>query len=148
MRKDPLPVFCFHVQLPGYGNEAFFKSVSGLRYETEIVPVKEGGQNLTTYQLVGSVKWSNIVLKQGFTKDSGLLKWRKEWTEPRGGKRLDGTITQLNTALQPRASWTFKRGWPIKWEISEFDASKNELAIETLEIAHEGLIFAAQGGDE
>jgi phage tail-like protein len=148
MRKDPLPVFCFHVQLPGYGNEAFFKSVSGLRYETEIVPVKEGGQNLTTYQLVGSVKWSNIILKQGFTKDSGLLKWRKEWTEPRGGKRLDGTITQLNTALQPRASWTFKRGWPVKWEISEFDASKNELAIETLEIAHEGLIFASQGGDE
>ncbi len=148
MRKDPLPVFCFHVQLPGYGNEAFFKSVSGLRYETEIVPVKEGGQNLTTYQLVGSVKWSNIVLKQGFTKDSGLLKWRKEWTEPRGGKRIDGTITQLNTALKPRASWTFKRGWPVKWEVSEFDASKNELAIETLEIAHEGLIFAAQGGDE
>ena len=87
VRKDPLPVFCFHVQLPGVGGEAFFKSVSGLRFETEVVPVREGGQNVTTYNLVGATKWSNIVLKQGFTKESsgsGLLKWRKEWTKPGG----------------------------------------------------------------
>lgn len=142
-RKDPLPVFCFHVQLPGVGGEAFFKSVSGLRYETEVVPVREGGQNLTTFQLPGAVKWSNIVLKMGFTKDSsssGMLKWRKEWTMPGGGNRVNGTITQLDTAMNPQMSWTFWRGWPVKWEISEFDASKNELSIETLEIAHEGLI--------
>ena len=142
-RKDPLPVFCFHVQLPSIGAEAFFKSVSGLRYETEIVPVREGGQNLTTFQLPGATKWSNIVLKMGFTKDSngsGMLKWRKEWTKPGGGNRVDGTITQLDTALNPKVSWTFIRAWPVKWEISEFDASKNELAIETLEIAHEGLV--------
>lgn len=141
MRKDPLPVFCFRVQLPGVGGESFFKSVSGLRYETEIVPVREGGQNLTTFNLVGAVKWSNIVLKQGFTKDSGILKWRKEWTTPGGGNRIDGTITQLDTALNPVCEWTFVRGWPIKWEMNELDASKSELAIETLEIAHEGLIF-------
>ena len=142
VRKDPLPVFCFHVQL--LGGEAFFKSVSGLRYETEVVPVREGGQNATTFQLFGATKWSNIVLKQGFTKDSsasGLLKWRKEWLEPGGGRRLSGTITQLDTALNAQVSWTFVRAWPVKWEISEFDASKSELAIETLEIAHEGLIF-------
>lgn len=140
-RKDPLPVFCFHVQLPGVGGEAFFKSVSGLRYETEIVPVREGGQNLTTFNLIGAVKWSNIVLKQGFTKDSGMLRWRKEWTKPGGGNRVDGTITQLDTALTAQCTWTFVRGWPTKWEMNELDASKNELAIETLEIAHEGLIF-------
>lgn len=142
-RKDPLPVFCFHVQLPGIGAEAFFKSVSGLQYETEVVPVREGGQNLTTFQLPGGVKWSNIVLKMGFTKDSassGMLKWRKEWTRPGGGNRVDGTITQLDTALNRQVSWTFVRGWPVKWEISELDASKSELAIETLEIAHEGIV--------
>ncbi len=138
-RKDPLPVFCFHVQLEGLGGELFFKSVSGLRYETEVVPVREGGQNLTTFQLPGAVKWSNIVLKQGFTKDSALLRWRKEWTVPGGGNRLGGTITQLDTALNRQVSWTFVRAWPVKWEISEFDASKNELAIETLELAHEGI---------
>ncbi len=142
-RKDPLPVFCFHVKLDFMGAEAFFKSVSGLRYETEVVPVREGGQNLTTFQLPGAVKWSNIILKMGFTKESasiGMLKWRKSWTEPGGGNRSGGTITQLDTAMEPQMSWSFVRGFPVKWEISEFDASKNELAIETLEIAHEGIV--------
>ena len=141
MRKDPLPVFCFKVQVPGYGDDAFFKSVSGLRYETEVVPVREGGQNLTTYQLPGAVKWSNIVLKQGFTKDSGLLRWRVEWTKRNFGPRVAVTIVQLNTALERCASWTAVRAWPVKWEISEFDAAKSELAIETLELAHEGIEY-------
>jgi phage tail-like protein len=148
-RKDPLPVFCFKVDLKlpsGKGGEAFFKSVTGLKYETEVVPVREGGQNQTTYQLVGATKWSNLVLKQGYTGNSALLEWREEWIKAfSGGKKFtritSGTITQLNTALEPVATWTFFRGWPAKWEISEFDASKSELAIETLEIAHEGLEF-------
>jgi len=141
-RKDPLPVFCFHVKIDGMDGEAFFKSVSGLRYEMETIPVREGGNNATTYQLVGVAKWSNIVLKQGFTAQSaatGLLKWRDDWLSDRGGRRLNGTITILDTALKPQKSWTWTRGLPVKWELSEFDASKSELAIETIEIAHEGL---------
>ena len=55
--------------------------------------------------------------------------------------RSPATIIQLNTALKPMATWTFYRGWPCKWEIGEFDASKSELAIETLEIAHNGIEF-------
>ncbi len=149
-RKDPLPVFCFKVdlQLPGgKGGEAFFKSVSGLKYETEVVPVREGGQNQTTYQLVGATKWSNIVLKQGYTGNSVLLAWRQEWINAFSSgsspafTRIDGTITQLNTALEPMSTWKFFRGWPAKWEVSEFDAAKSELAIETLELAHEGITF-------
>lgn len=152
-RRDPLPVFCFKVDLKlpdGTGGEAFFKSVSGLKYETEIVPVREGGQNQTTYQLIGATKWSNLVLKQGFTANSALIKWREEWIAAfSGGKqftRIDsGTITLLDTALNKMAEWTFYRGWPAKWEVSELDASKSELAIETLEIAHEGLTYKRVG---
>ncbi len=144
-RKDPLTVFCFKVELSlpgGGGGEAFFKSVSGLKYETEVVPVREGGANDTTFLLQGATKWSNIVLKQGFTGSSALLKWREEWL---GGKMIrieTGKIIQLDTKqLTPVAKWTFVRGWPCKWELSELDASKSELSIETLEIAHEGLKF-------
>jgi len=126
--------------------DAFFKSVSGLRSETEVVPVRVGGENGTTRQLVGATKFSNIVLKQGFTGSSAMLKWREEWMNPGPKTRLSGTIIQLNTALVEVARWTFTRGWPCKWEISEFDASKSELAIETLEIAHEGLTFGTGGG--
>ena len=145
-RRDPLPVFCFKVELiakSGTPGAAFFKSVSGLKYETEAIPLNEGGANNTTYQLVGATKWSNIVLKQGFTASSELLQWRENWLSGDRTKmnRITGRIIQLNTAMQPSATWTFFDGWPCKWEIGEFDASKSELAIETLEIAHNGLSF-------
>jgi phage tail-like protein len=144
-RKDPLPVFCFHVSLQSISSELFFKSVSGLKWETEMIPIRVGGQNYTSFNLVGGTKWSNLVLKQGFTKSSELLAWRQRWMD-RSGERKYGTITQLDTALNEKARWKFIRGVPVKWEISEFDGSKSELAIETLEIAHEGLEYEAVGG--
>jgi phage tail-like protein len=143
-RQDPLPVFCFKVTLDGGKGEAFFKSASGLRYETEVVPVREGGVNDTTFNLVGGTKWSNIILKQGYTGSSDLLSWREEWISGKMTRR-GGVITQMNTALKEIASWTFTRGWPCKWEIAEFDAAKSELAIETLEIAHEGITWSKPG---
>jgi phage tail-like protein len=143
-RKDPLPVFAFLVRftnLPG-NVEGFFKSVSGLKFETEVVPVSAGGANDTTFQLPGATKWGNLVFKQGFTNSSALMTWRQKWLKGEMN-RTGGTIIQLDTALKPSAQWDFVRGWPSKWEIGEFDASKSELAIETLEIAHEGLTFSA-----
>jgi phage tail-like protein len=147
-RRDPLPVFCFFVQIPKLtadNGHMFFKSVSGLRYETEIVPVRAGGVNDTTFNLVGGTKWSPLVLKQGFTNGSKLLEWRQGWLDGSAMTRLDGSIIQLDTAMNPMAQWDFKQGWPSKWEMAEFDASKNELAIETLEIAHNGLIYKPAG---
>jgi phage tail-like protein len=144
-RKDPLPVFCFKVSLNLGGDQtadAFFKSVSGIRFETEVVPVRAGGVNNTTFQLPGATKWSNLVFKQGFTGSSALLSWRQEWIQGTMTRVTQGTIVQLDTALNPRATWTFFNAWPCKWEIAEFDATKSELAIETLELAHDGIKFA------
>jgi len=144
MRNDPLPVFSFLVDL-GMDGQAYFKGVAGLRYETEVIPVRAGGVNDTTYNLVGATKWTNLVFKQGFTKSSALIKWRQGWMSGKqeNMNRIGGTITQLDTALNKQAQWTFVRGWPCKWDIAEFDASKSELAIETLEIAHDGLTYVA-----
>jgi phage tail-like protein len=144
-RKDPLPVFCFMVKIDCLGLpedlQGFFKSVSGLKFETEIVPVSAGGANDTTFQLPGTTKWGNLVFKQGFMSSSALFGWRQKWLKG-DMERSDGTITLLNTALKATAEWKFTHGWPCKWEIGEFDASKSELAVETLEIAHEGLTFS------
>lgn len=149
-RTQPLPVFCFHVSLELKGGDtgvAFFKSVGGLKYETEVVPVREGGVNDTTWQLVGATKWANLILKQGYTGSSALLKWRESWLKRDGAKdRITGTITQLDGNLREQAKWKFYRGWPAKWELSELDASKSELSIETLEIAHEGLEWSKGSG--
>ncbi|HEX3871930.1 MAG TPA: phage tail protein [Pirellulales bacterium] len=141
--SHPLPAFAFQVQIGGHQNSvAYFKSVSGLKYETETVPVVAGGSNSTTFNLVGATKWSNIVLKRGFTKGSSLLFMRDNWMYKFPKTRFDGAIVQLNTQLQPVVTWRFTRGWPVKWEISDFDATKSEVSIETLEIAHDGLTIA------
>jgi len=151
-RRDPLPAFCFKVDLAigDSATTAFFKSVGGLSYEAEVVEVREGGVNDTTWKLIGPMKWKNLVLKQGFTilegKVSDLLTWREEWMTGEKMNRVNGTITILDTALNPTGTWRFNRGWPVKWELGELDASKNELAIETLEIAHEGLKYESPGG--
>ena len=143
-RKDPLPAFCFKVKIDKIGAELFFKSVGGLKVETEVVDYRAGGVNHATYKLVGSTKWSNIVLKRGFTTaETDLVDWRAKWVKMEPGKleRSGGTISQLNTKLEEVATWTWVDGWPCKFEVSELDASKNEIVIETLEIAHQGLTF-------
>jgi phage tail-like protein len=144
-RKDPLTTFLFGLALNGDGitmdpGTAFFKSVSGLKSETEVVDYSEGGVNEFTRKFQGVTKWPNLVLKQGFTGDLTLFYWKQSLV------RTNGSIFILGPNLQKVAEWRFKRGWPVKWEGPDLDASKNELAIETIEIAHEGLEALAASG--
>lgn len=146
LRKDPLPAFCFMVKISAKGleGEAFFKSVGGLKSETEVVDFRAGGVNHSTYRLVGATKWPNLVLKRGFSGSEAMTQWRNTWlmagVVDTKVERATITITQLDTRLQPKFEWVFQEGWPCKWELSELDAAKNEIAIETLEIAHHGLV--------
>lgn len=152
-RHDPQTAFCFRVEITGVADQgsvqAFFKSASGLKSESEVVPYKEGGLNTTTHQLIGPTKWPNIVLKKGFTGDATFINWRDEFLDDSKGRKLErreGKICQLDSKMKVVASWKFKGGWPCKWEGPDFDASKSELSIETIEIAHEGLEYKAGGG--
>ncbi len=150
-RNDPLTTFCFRLilNIPDQEQaEAYFQSVSGLKIESEVVSFKEGGLNHSTRQLVGPTKWPNIVLRRGFTGGNfHLLKWRLKWLRQAGEddneflKRASGRVVQLDSRFQEKCSWRFVGGWPCVWEGPEYDATKSELAIETLEIAHEGLEF-------
>jgi phage tail-like protein len=84
------------------------------------------------------MKYNNIVLKRGWTQDKSLWEWRKkviDGTTQRNG----GTITLMNEARQPALRWNFREGWPAKWEGPALNGKTSEAAIETLEIAHEGL---------
>lgn len=147
VRYDPLTAFCFTLEIDGlFGpDQAFFKSVSGLKSETEVVPYREGGLNGHTHQLVGATKWPNLVLKRGFISSppwgEKLLIWRQEWTSADNKvlRRKRGKVTQLDSRMQPVCHWEFLDGWPCKWEGPDFDSSKSELAVETIEIAHSGL---------
>ena len=151
-RYDPLTSFCFSLEIKGVVNEseAFFKSVTGLKNESEVVPYREGGLNAHTHQLVGGTKWPNLVLKRGFIAGPfKLVQWRQQWLADdhrKPLKRLSGKIIQLDSQMQPVCVWRFHDGWPCKWEGPEFDAAKTELAVETLEIAHSGLFFVPLDG--
>jgi phage tail-like protein len=130
-RTDPVPGFIFRVELNG--TTGFFRSVSGLAVEKEVIEFQEGGLNYTIHKRPGATKWPNLVLKRGFTGDMSLYDWFMS------GARVSGKITMLDARMVEIVTFQFKNGFPAKWQGPELDASKNEIAIETLEIAHDGL---------
>src|SRR6185295_3583941 len=156
-RRTPFPSYYFEVEIEG---QVFpFKSCSGLKIEQAVVEVEEGGFNATVHKLPGRTKYANIVLKMGFCgADSPLYLLKKRfqndapiqseassanrgWQAP---NRFSGTITQKGPNGS-EAKWMFRNGWIAKWEGPDLDASKNEVSIETIEIAHEGLYMMPQG---
>jgi phage tail-like protein len=122
--------------------EGIFQSVDGLNSETEIIEHRHTGPkgNLIINKIPGALKWGNITFKRGITDDKKLQDWRKKIEDGQiEANRKNGTITLYSPDLKPVAKYTFVKGWPTKWNASTLDASKNEMAIETMEIAHEGL---------
>jgi phage tail-like protein len=137
-RKDPYAAFNFLVEIDGI-TKAGFSEVSGLDSETDIIEYRTGDdKDLTATKLPGRTKYSNITLKRGFTDDASLWEWRKKVTD---GKieRKNGSIILLNEAREEKIRWNFREGWPSKWIGPDLKADGNEVAIETLEIAHEGV---------
>jgi phage tail-like protein len=135
-RREAFGAYYFTVQIQGQNHlENMFRSCSGLKSESEVIELAEGGLNDTTHKLIGRTKFPNIVLKVGF---AGKSLWDLRKQSEAGKKRFSGAIIQLGPNGQ-KAKWTFKQGWICKWEGPDFDAGKNEISIESIEIAHEGL---------
>ena len=140
-RNDPYGQFNFTVEMDGM-TVGGFSEVSGLTTDTNIIESREGNEKHgTTRKLPGLMKYNNIVLKRGWTKDKGLWEWRKKAIDGKT-ERKSGTICLLDEARQPALRWNFREGWPSKWEGPALNGKTSEVAIETLEIAHEGLEMA------
>jgi phage tail-like protein len=140
-RNDPYGQFNFLVEVDGVFIGGF-SECSGLVGDTNIIEYREGNeQQGTTRKLPGLMKYNNIVLKRGWTKDRSLWNWRKKVVDGKT-QRTSGTITLLDEARQPALRWNFREGWPSKLEGPALNAKTSEVAIETLEIAHEGLELA------
>lgn len=136
LRKDVVRRFTFRVEIEGL-DAGFFRSVSGLSIENEVVEFREGGSDVVR-KLIGSRKWPNLVLKQGFSGSTALYEWFNSFGKG-SPTRVNGTIIMLAADLSELARWEFHNGFPVKWEGPDFDASSNDVPIETIEIAHEGL---------
>ena len=139
-RNDPFAAFNFLVDIGGA--TAGFSEVSGLTTETDVIEYRTGAMDITVTKLPGLKKFTNIVLKRGFTDSKDLWEWRKTVIDGKTERR-DGTITLLNEARQPALRWNFYFGWPSKWEGPTMNAKTNEVAIETLNITCEKIELVA-----
>jgi len=119
--------------------EAGFQEVSGLGAQLEVTPYAEGGLNDYVHQLPLRHSWNRIVLKRGITRDEGVWKWYLAGLSQSIGARRDGSITLLNADGAPAMSWFFRGGLASKWDGPAFNAQQGSFAIESLEIAHEGI---------
>ncbi len=136
-RKDPFRSFNFKVELDGIAR-AGFRECSGLDASQDPIEYREGTEGLSARKLPGLNKYSNITLKWGMTDDTELWDWRKKAAAGRI-QRKNGSIVLLDDAGEEKMRWNFRDAWPTKWTGPSFNATGNEVAIETLEIVHEGL---------
>lgn len=155
---DPYRGFKFKVLIPGFGAEIGFASCSGLTEETEIVEYREGTNPITMRKLPGLTSFENIVLSRGLSSSDDVLKWRARVAESvgRGDGVAPGTtpgfrndvIIQLfdkGNDEKPVKEWRVLEAWPARLEIGDLDASSSDVVLETLELAHEGLLQTSGG---
>jgi len=128
--------FHFKVEFANQIGEYEFQSVSGLNVELETEQVAEGGENRFKHKLPVSTRYPNLVLKRGIRVDSALTKWCREALEDFDIKPTNITISLLNENHEPLMTWNVVHAYPIKWSVSEFNAEKSQLAIESIELAY------------
>jgi phage tail-like protein len=135
-RKDPYRAFNYIVEIDGIISGGF-SEVSGMRIETEVYSIKEGGLNSFEYKLPKSTKFSDITLKRGIT-DWDLYNWYLDVIYG-NIKRKNGSIILRDTGEDEKMTWYFFEAYPIKWEGSTFSASGSSIATETLVLTHHGM---------
>jgi phage tail-like protein len=120
-------------------NEAVFTELSGFQIETEVTEYNEGGQNGHVHRLPGRMKVGNITLKHGMLVSNKLFKWCRDVLE---GKieRENITLTMFDSKGEVVVEWEFANAYPVKWSAPQFSSDGKNVAVESLELAHDGLI--------
>jgi len=115
-----------------------FSECSGLEMTMDVEEYKEGGNNGLILRFPTRVKWANLRLKRGLALADDLWQWHYDFSQGVVLRR-DGVVTLLDDRQNPVKVWSFTRGLPVKWSGPSLNAAQGQLAIEELEIAHEGL---------
>jgi phage tail-like protein len=151
--EDPLPAFNFFVSLdpadahlppkqaaliPTVALGAFAE-VRGLGGELEVMAYAEGGVNDFVHQLPVRHTWGRITLRRGVIRDLALWTWYQAGLNGSLGARRDGCIAVCDEAGNPAVVWSFYRALATKWIGPELNAGQSAVALDGLEIAHEGL---------
>jgi phage tail-like protein len=151
-----LRAFRFQVKLLRSGGvtgetlaDGAFQECTGLGLELDVQELVEGGRNDGVVRRVGRAKYGPITLKRGMFYDGGavnrdLWEWLQGIAEGRRPvRRYDGIVEVMSSGDDVVARWTFDRGLPSKLDGPQLNARTGEIAIEELQIAHEGLRLVA-----
>ncbi|MDD2313558.1 MAG: phage tail protein [Proteiniphilum sp.] len=134
------PLVKFHFQVEWGGTKIGFTEVSGLDVESEVVEYRDGAsREYSKLKMPGMQKYGNITLKRGtFKSDNEYFNW---WNTVQLNtiERRDITISLLNEEHEPVVTWKVKNAWPTKVQSTDLKADGNEVAIESMELVHEGL---------
>lgn len=143
-RDDPFTAFNFQIDFgfaPADTLRGGFREVSGLDAEIAQISYRTGTETTTVRKLPGLVTYSNIVLKRGLVSDLAFWNWTKGVINGQVN-RVNGTITMLDATRSPVLRFTVRNAWPCRWTGPSLDAQANTVALETLEICHEGFEVA------
>ena len=138
-RKDPYLAFNFKVEITGLVVGGF-SEVSGLQVETEVEDYREGGLNHYVHKLPGPSRYpTNLTLKHGLTDIDGLWKWHQEVVQGLI-KRKKVSILLYDSARKEKWRWDFDGALPVKWIGPELRAGSTDVAVESIEFVHKGMI--------
>ena len=142
-RSDLYPPSAFYFKLV-FANapekDTSFQEVSGIGSEIDFLETVEGGENRFVYRLPKGVKHPLLSLKRGIADlNSPLVKWCKAVLEGDFVKPIETQevkVYLLDENHNPLRGWSFAHAYPVKWEIDSFNSTKNEVAIETVELSY------------
>jgi phage tail-like protein len=139
----PMPKFRFEVDLGTELTNVAFQEVSGMDAENQIIEYrKSNSTEFSTEKMPGIVKYGNVTMKRGiFVNNNAFWKWHTE-IQMNTIKRRTVLIKLLDEAGEITMEWTLKNAWPTKITSTDLKSDGNEVAVDTLEIAHAGLTIS------
>jgi len=138
-RKDPYRNSRFLLEIDGIV-QAGFSDVTIPDISTDPIEYREGNEDTTVRKLPGLTKYGNLTLKWGITDSMELFEWRKMVIQGKTGEARKNIAVILQDEIGNEAArWNFREAWPIKYDAPDLSAKGNDVAIETIEIAHEGM---------
>src|SRR5271169_2901497 len=140
-RQDPYLGFNFAVEIDSLVVGGF-SEISGLEAQTEVQEYREGGVNGFMHKRAGPIKYPNLILKRGISDAAGLWSWYADVMQGNVQRRTV-SIVLMDSACEEQRRWSFQRAYPVKWSGPGLRAAAAEVAVESVELAHDGLIVGA-----
>jgi phage tail-like protein len=127
-----------------------FSAVSGLESTTDVEERQEGGLNGYVHKLPTQTRFSNLTLKRGMCDSSDLWDWYQgvAYGNGKSVSRKDGSIILRDRLGKEVCRWNFTGAFPVKWVGPELNAMSSEIAVETLELAHNGWKMVLKSDDQ